>query len=204
MRATASLKIGSILPQTGSLAFLAPPEFAAAELAIDDINEAGGVLGDPVEFFPGDSGDTSTDTRQPDSRPPARRGRGRHHRRRLVVGVADRDRQDHRGRRHPVQPGQHLADAGRLPGQGPVLPQRPAGRPAGQRRCSARRRRRQQLGVHPRPRRRLRHQPRRRHRRGPRPPPASRCSAPRSTTRRPPASTPRSTRSSTAIRTRSS
>jgi ABC-type branched-subunit amino acid transport system substrate-binding protein len=56
------LKIGSILPETGSLAFLAPPEFAAAELAVNDINEAGGVLGNPVEFFPGDSGDTSTDT----------------------------------------------------------------------------------------------------------------------------------------------
>ncbi len=55
------LKIGSILPQTGSLAFLAPPEFAGAELAINDINDAGGVLGAPVEFFPGDSGDTSTD-----------------------------------------------------------------------------------------------------------------------------------------------
>jgi ABC-type branched-subunit amino acid transport system substrate-binding protein len=57
-----TLKIGSILPETGSLAFLAPPEFAGAELAINDINDAGGVLGNPVEFSPGDSGDTSTDT----------------------------------------------------------------------------------------------------------------------------------------------
>jgi len=56
-----TLKIGSILPQTGSLAFLAPPEFAGAELAINDINDAGGALGKPVEFVPGDSGDTSTD-----------------------------------------------------------------------------------------------------------------------------------------------
>jgi ABC-type branched-subunit amino acid transport system substrate-binding protein len=55
------LKIGSILPQTGSLAFLAPPEFAGAELAVNDINAAGGALGKPVEFVPGDSGDTSTD-----------------------------------------------------------------------------------------------------------------------------------------------
>ncbi len=56
------LKFGSILPQTGSLAFLGPPEFAAAELAVADINAAGGVLGAPVEYSPGDSGDTSTDT----------------------------------------------------------------------------------------------------------------------------------------------
>ncbi|MGD9702547.1 MAG: ABC transporter substrate-binding protein [Acidimicrobiia bacterium] len=55
------LKIGGLLPQTGSLAFLGPPEFAGAELAIADINEAGGVLGVPVEWLPGDSGDTSTD-----------------------------------------------------------------------------------------------------------------------------------------------
>lgn len=56
------LKIGSILPQTGSLAFLGPPEFAGFDLAIADINAAGGVLGQPVEGIKGDSGDTSTDT----------------------------------------------------------------------------------------------------------------------------------------------
>jgi len=56
------LKIGGLLPQTGSLAFLGPPEFAGAELAIADINAAGGVLGKDVLYSPGDSGDTSTDT----------------------------------------------------------------------------------------------------------------------------------------------
>jgi ABC-type branched-subunit amino acid transport system substrate-binding protein len=56
------LKIGTILPQTGNLAFLGPPEFAAFDLAIQDINAAGGVLGNPVEGIKGDSGDTSTDT----------------------------------------------------------------------------------------------------------------------------------------------
>lgn len=55
------LKFGGLLPQTGSLAFLGAPEFAGAELAIADINAAGGVLGKPVEWSPGDSGDTSTD-----------------------------------------------------------------------------------------------------------------------------------------------
>ena len=55
------LKIGSLLPETGSLAFLGPPEFAGVEFAIDEINAAGGVLGAPVEYSQGDSGDTSTD-----------------------------------------------------------------------------------------------------------------------------------------------
>jgi ABC-type branched-subunit amino acid transport system substrate-binding protein len=57
-----TLKIGTILPQTGSLAFLGPPEFAAFELAVDDINAAGGVLGKDVVGIKGDSGDTTTDT----------------------------------------------------------------------------------------------------------------------------------------------
>jgi ABC-type branched-subunit amino acid transport system substrate-binding protein len=56
------LKIGSLLPETGSLAFLGPPEFAGVEYAIDEINNAGGVLDKPVEYSQGDSGDTSTDT----------------------------------------------------------------------------------------------------------------------------------------------
>jgi ABC-type branched-subunit amino acid transport system substrate-binding protein len=56
------LKIGTLLPQTGSLAFLGPPEFAGVDLAIKDINDAGGVNGKPVEKTDSDSGDTSTDT----------------------------------------------------------------------------------------------------------------------------------------------
>jgi hypothetical protein len=55
------LKVGTILPQTGSLAFLGPPEFAGVDLAIEEINEAGGVLGSCAEVFHEDSGDTSTD-----------------------------------------------------------------------------------------------------------------------------------------------
>ena len=55
-----ALKIGSLLPETGNLAFLGPPEFAGIDLAIQDINAAGGVLGQDVEHLRGDSGDTST------------------------------------------------------------------------------------------------------------------------------------------------
>jgi branched-chain amino acid transport system substrate-binding protein len=56
------LTVGGLLPQTGSLAFLDPPEEAGVGLAVKDINEAGGVLGKPVKYIPGDSGDTKTDT----------------------------------------------------------------------------------------------------------------------------------------------
>lgn len=52
-----ALTIGSLLPATGDLSFLGPPEFAGVELAIEEINEAGGVLGKDVEYFEGDSGD---------------------------------------------------------------------------------------------------------------------------------------------------
>ena len=51
------LKLGGILSETGNLAFLGPPEFAGVELAVQDINAAGGVLGADVEWLPGDSGD---------------------------------------------------------------------------------------------------------------------------------------------------
>jgi ABC-type branched-subunit amino acid transport system substrate-binding protein len=55
------LRIGSLLPQTGDLAFLGPPEFAGVDLAVKDINAAGGVLGKPIEEFDADSGDGTPD-----------------------------------------------------------------------------------------------------------------------------------------------
>ncbi|PTT67545.1 ABC transporter substrate-binding protein [Arthrobacter sp. HMWF013] len=55
------LKIGSLLPTTGSLAFLGPPEIAGVNLGIQEVNSAGGVLGKPVEVIHRDSGDTKTD-----------------------------------------------------------------------------------------------------------------------------------------------
>jgi branched-chain amino acid transport system substrate-binding protein len=58
------LDIGTLLPETGSLAFLGPPEFAGVDLAVADINDAGGVLGSDVTLSHGDSGDTSTQTAQ--------------------------------------------------------------------------------------------------------------------------------------------
>ena len=55
------LNIATVLPETGNLAFLGPPEFAGAQMAVDEINEGGGVLDADVTLDQGDSGDTSTD-----------------------------------------------------------------------------------------------------------------------------------------------
>lgn len=59
-KADGTLTIGTLLPQTGSLAFLGPPEFAGVDLAIKDINADGGVLGKDVKGVKGDSGDTDS------------------------------------------------------------------------------------------------------------------------------------------------
>jgi branched-chain amino acid transport system substrate-binding protein len=55
-----TLSIGTVLPQTGSLAYLGPPMFGGVDLALKEINEAGGVLGKPVAKSDTDSGDTTT------------------------------------------------------------------------------------------------------------------------------------------------
>lgn len=55
--------VGTLLPETGSLAFLGPPEFAGVDMAVADINTAGGVNGEQIpDAIQGDSGDTETDT----------------------------------------------------------------------------------------------------------------------------------------------
>lgn len=55
------LKLGSLLPTTGSLAFLGPPEIAGVNLGVEEVNKAGGVLGKPIQVIHRDSGDTKTD-----------------------------------------------------------------------------------------------------------------------------------------------
>lgn len=54
-----SLKIGTILPQSGTLAFLGPPEEAGVKLAAEEINAANSGLKLDVVYR--DSGDTTTD-----------------------------------------------------------------------------------------------------------------------------------------------
>ena len=56
------LTIGTLLPETGNLAFLGPPEIAGVQMAVAEINEAGGFGGTDVVLVEGDSGDTTTDT----------------------------------------------------------------------------------------------------------------------------------------------
>jgi branched-chain amino acid transport system substrate-binding protein len=60
-----TLILGGLLPQTGDLSFLGPPEEAGAALAVEEINAAGGVLGSDVQFLPGDSGDADPDVANP-------------------------------------------------------------------------------------------------------------------------------------------
>ncbi|HEV7899061.1 MAG TPA: ABC transporter substrate-binding protein [Planosporangium sp.] len=55
------LKFGGLLPRTGALASAGPPIFAGGKLAVQEVNEAGGVLGQPVEWLDGDDG-TSAQT----------------------------------------------------------------------------------------------------------------------------------------------
>lgn len=55
------LKIGTLFPFTGDLSDFGPNFFNAAELAVNQINEAGGVNGAPVELI---RGDTATSPQQ--------------------------------------------------------------------------------------------------------------------------------------------
>ncbi|QCR44657.1 ABC transporter substrate-binding protein [Curtobacterium sp. SGAir0471] len=57
---TDALKIGTILPLTGTLSYLNPPAEAGVGLAVEDINSAGGVLDKDVSIDPAtDSGDSN-------------------------------------------------------------------------------------------------------------------------------------------------
>jgi len=50
------LEIGTVLPDTGDLAVLGPPMIRAVQMAVEDINAAGGVLGERVNLTEADSG----------------------------------------------------------------------------------------------------------------------------------------------------
>lgn len=56
-----ALKIGALLSFTGALSDYGQPIFNGAEMAVDEINAAGGVNGQPVELIRGDDG-TNPDT----------------------------------------------------------------------------------------------------------------------------------------------
>lgn len=52
--ADGTFQLGYILPETGPLAFLGPPQIEAVQMAVNEINEAGGVLGNDVSVSTGD------------------------------------------------------------------------------------------------------------------------------------------------------
>ncbi len=54
------LQLGYVLPETGQLAFLGPPQIEATKYAISEINGAGGVLGQDIgDLVSGDEADTA-------------------------------------------------------------------------------------------------------------------------------------------------
>jgi len=61
---TEGLVLGSLLPETGDLAFLGEGMIAATEMAVADMNEAGGVLGQDVELISADEGDQAGTVRE--------------------------------------------------------------------------------------------------------------------------------------------
>lgn len=54
---TSKFVLGGLWPETGSLAYLAPPELTAEKLAVKDINDAGGVLGNKITTVDADTSD---------------------------------------------------------------------------------------------------------------------------------------------------
>lgn len=54
-----ALKVGYVLPETGQLAFLGPPQIEGVKYAVKQINDAGGVLGKPIPALV--AGDTAGD-----------------------------------------------------------------------------------------------------------------------------------------------
>lgn len=54
------LRLGTLFPTTGPISYISPAQEAGVELAVREINEAGGVLGAPVEVFHRNSGEAES------------------------------------------------------------------------------------------------------------------------------------------------
>jgi ABC-type branched-subunit amino acid transport system substrate-binding protein len=54
--ANGTLKVGTLLPQTGQLESLGPPMVAGVQMGVQEVNDAGGVNGAPVELIETDDG----------------------------------------------------------------------------------------------------------------------------------------------------
>lgn len=51
---TDALKLGYLLPETGQLAFLGPPMISGVQMAVEEINAAGGLFGNVIELISAD------------------------------------------------------------------------------------------------------------------------------------------------------
>ena len=109
-----TLKIGTLTPETGELAFLGPPQEAGVLLAVKDINAAS--LGVKIELTLGDSGD-------PDNKayattvPKLLEPEGLRDRRCCGIRCVEAGhRPGHRRGNHPVLPVEHVAGLHHLQG----------------------------------------------------------------------------------------
>ena len=117
-----TLTIGTLLPSTGDLAYLGPPEFAGVDLAIKEINDAGGVNGKPIKQIKSDSGDGTPDIAGASVDKLHQRQARRRRRCGLLQRVAVGHRQDHRRRPGAVLAGEHRGRVRHLRRRRALLP----------------------------------------------------------------------------------
>ncbi|MEJ7745009.1 MAG: ABC transporter substrate-binding protein [Nocardioidaceae bacterium] len=133
-----ALTVGYLLPTTGDLAFLGPPEIAGVNLAVKEINAAGGVLGKPVSIVPADSGDGTP----PSHSASVDKLLGK--KSDVIIGAASSSvslsviDKIVNARRRPLLPRQHVDGIRHLRRQEPLLPDRTLRRPPGCRACQHR------------------------------------------------------------------
>ena len=123
--------MGGLLPKTGDLAIAYPPMAAGAALAIREINAAGGVLGEPVTWMDGDDGTSPAVAKATVATHVGGRGQRHHRRRRARASPGRCCRTWWRPGEILFSPVEHRRQPDRRRGQGPLLPHRPAGQPAG-------------------------------------------------------------------------
>ena len=75
-QAADDFKIGLFYAQSGPASLFGPTQLASAQLAVDEVNKSGGIMGRQIKLFPTDAGGPPADFDQIGS-PPDARGQGR-------------------------------------------------------------------------------------------------------------------------------
>ena len=61
-QAADDFKIGLFYAQSGPASLFGPTQLASAQLAVDEVNKAGGIMGRQIKLFPTDAGGPPADT----------------------------------------------------------------------------------------------------------------------------------------------